>query len=175
MAQVPIDRLIAQWPDPAIALLKRWASPQDVYDFLLEIEVDDAPVIRSPLTVLRDRLASPLDGALFACAALRAQGHPPRLLVLFSPTQGLCAAALWREGGHVCAMTHEPSRRRWRAGCADEQQAGDVLEAELTDGSAIARTIIDLQTMDAQDWMGDDGQLAGLLAAIEAGLDEAAV
>lgn len=54
----------------------------------------DGPTCRSPRRVLRDRLAHCLEGAMLASAALRLQGHPPRLLDLEA----------YRDDDHVLAV-----------------------------------------------------------------------
>jgi hypothetical protein len=56
---------------------------------------------RSPRRVLRDRMAQCMDGALFAAAALRLQGHPPLLVDL---------EGVW-DTDHVLAVFRE--RGRW--------------------------------------------------------------
>jgi hypothetical protein len=56
---------------------------------------------RSPRRVLRERMAQCMDGALFAAAALRLQGHPPLLVDL---------EGVW-DTDHVLAVFRE--RGRW--------------------------------------------------------------
>ncbi len=63
----------------------------------------DGDTIRSPRRVLRDRVAHCLEGALFAAAALRAQGHPPLLLDLEAV----------RDDDHVLAVFRQ--HNRWGA------------------------------------------------------------
>lgn len=66
------------------SLLRRLGTPARIQRFLDEdvrYDLDDDPC-RSPRRVIRERLAKCLDGALFAAAALRFQGHPPLLVYL---------------------------------------------------------------------------------------------
>jgi hypothetical protein len=166
--QPPFARLIAQWPDAAIELVERWQTPAEIASYLEELGVDDAATLRSPLTVLRDRLATPLDGALLACAALRAQGHPPRLAVAWSDDEGLLAGALFARDGGWALLQHRTSPAN---GLQVFVSISEALVSMAGDLAGDARSaVVELQALDAQDWMGDDAQLGGLLAAIESAL-----
>ena len=57
-------------------------SPREIQAFLDSIPYSAEDANRCPLSVLRDRQAHCLDGALFAAAALRRIGHPPILIDL---------------------------------------------------------------------------------------------
>jgi len=57
-------------------------SPKEIQDFLDSIPYSAENCNRSPLSVMRDRQAHCLDGALFAAAALRRLGFPPILVDL---------------------------------------------------------------------------------------------
>lgn len=59
---------------------------------------------RSPRRVLRDRVAQCIEGALFAAAALRLQGHPPLLLDLEAVQDDDHVLALFRQHGHWGAI-----------------------------------------------------------------------
>ena len=65
-------------------VLDRLAAPRAIQDFLDACAYSSDPFYRCPLRVLRERRAHCFDGALFAAAALRRLGHPPRLLDLLS-------------------------------------------------------------------------------------------
>jgi hypothetical protein len=65
------------------ARLARLSPPWRIQKFLDELDYDaTGKSCRSPRRVLRERIVQCMDGALFAAAALRAQGHPPLLLDL---------------------------------------------------------------------------------------------
>src|SRR3989338_2285007 len=69
-----------------LRILKGLKTPRGIQRFLDE-EVSynvekDGETCRSPRRVLRDRLAHCAEGALFAAAALRGNGHPPPLIDL---------------------------------------------------------------------------------------------
>jgi len=55
-------------------------SPVAIQAFLDAISYSAEEVYRSPASVLRDRMGHCFDGALFAAAALRRLGHPPRIV-----------------------------------------------------------------------------------------------
>ena len=54
---------------------------------------------RSPRRVLRERTVQCADGALFAAAALRLQGHPPFILDLEAERDDDHVLAVWRQNG----------------------------------------------------------------------------
>ena len=86
------------------AFLKRLSPPWRIQRFLDSCAYDvKGSGCRSPRRVLRERRVQCMDGALFAAAALRVQGHPP-LLVDLEAVQ---------DDDHVLAVFRE--RRRWGA------------------------------------------------------------
>ena len=86
------------------AFLKRLSPPWRIQRFLDACAYDvKGSGCRSPRRVLRERRVQCMDGALFAAAALRVQGHPP-LLVDLEAVQ---------DDDHVLAVFRE--RRRWGA------------------------------------------------------------
>jgi hypothetical protein len=87
--------------------LRALKTPERIQRFL-DVEIGynkepDGDTIRSPRRVLRDRVAHCLEGALFAAAALRAQGFPPLLLDLEAV----------RDDDHVLAVFRQ--HNRWGA------------------------------------------------------------
>jgi len=87
--------------------LRRLGAPEKIQRFLdVDVGYNKEPggaTCRSPRRVLRDRVAHCLEGALFAAAALRAQGFPPLLLDLEAV----------RDDDHVLAIFKQ--RGRWGA------------------------------------------------------------
>ncbi|HEY4087927.1 MAG TPA: hypothetical protein VGM43_18430 [Bryobacteraceae bacterium] len=87
--------------------LRGLKTPERIQHFLdSEIGYNKEPdgdTIRSPRRVLRDRVAHCLEGALFAAAALRAQGFPPLLMDLEAV----------RDDDHVLAVFRQ--NNRWGA------------------------------------------------------------
>ena len=75
--------------------LRRLSPPWKIQRYLDSIEYDiGAEGCRSARRVLRERKAQCMDGALFAAAALRLQGHPPLILDLEA----------WHDDDHVLAI-----------------------------------------------------------------------
>ncbi|MFN0151853.1 MAG: hypothetical protein ACKVU1_14230 [bacterium] len=83
------------------ARLLRGLSPAwRIQKFLDEIDYDVAgKSCRSPRRVLRERSAQCLDGALFAAAALRLQGHPPLVLDFEAERDDDHVIAVFRQNG----------------------------------------------------------------------------
>jgi hypothetical protein len=84
------------------SFLRRLRPAWRIQRFLDSIDYDvEGTGCRSPRRVLRERMAQCMDGALFAAAALRLQGHPPLLVDL---------EGVW-DTDHVLAVFRE--RGRW--------------------------------------------------------------
>ena len=84
--------------------LRSLSPPWRIQNYLDGIDYDfPGAHCRSPRRVLRERVAQCMDGAMFAAAALRAQGHPPLILDL---------EAVF-DDDHVLAVFRE--RRGWGA------------------------------------------------------------
>ena len=81
-------------------------SPVQIQAFLDEIPYSAENANRCPLSVLRDRVAHCLDGALFAAAALRRIGYPPLVVDIF-PEAGMDddhVLAIYKREGHFGAV-----------------------------------------------------------------------
>lgn len=94
-------------PDELKALrkLSRPAKIQDFLDNQIGYNKEKGgATCRSPRRVLRDRLAQCMEGALFAAAALRVNGHPPLLLDLEAEGDDDHVLALFRFYGHWGAI-----------------------------------------------------------------------
>ncbi|MGE5568206.1 MAG: hypothetical protein ACM3S5_04130 [Rhodospirillales bacterium] len=86
------------------SVLRSLKTPEKIQRFL-DVEIaynkePDGTTCRSPRRVLRDRVAHCLEGALFAAAALRAQGYPPLLLDLEAVRDDDHVLAIFRQRGH---------------------------------------------------------------------------
>ncbi|MFN2386312.1 MAG: hypothetical protein ABR576_08510 [Thermoanaerobaculia bacterium] len=83
-----------------LSFLRRLIPPWRIQKFLDELDYDVAGAgCRSPRRVLRERTVQCMDGALFAAAALRAQGERPLLLDLEAEQDDDHVVALYRRGG----------------------------------------------------------------------------
>ncbi len=88
--------------------LRRLRTPDKIQRFL-DSEIgynkeERGPTCRSPRGVLRERVAHCLEGALFAAAALRAQGFPPLVVDLEAVRDDDHVLAVYRQHGHWGAI-----------------------------------------------------------------------
>jgi hypothetical protein len=82
------------------ALLRGLTPPSRIQRFLDDLTYDVAGAgCRSPRRVLRERTVQCMDGAIFAAAALRLQGHPPLLLDLEAEQDDDHVLAVYRQNG----------------------------------------------------------------------------
>jgi hypothetical protein len=82
------------------AFLKRLSPPWRIQKFLDACAYDvKGSGCRSPRRVLRERRVQCMDGALFAAAALRVQGHPPLIVDLEAVQDDDHVLAVFRERG----------------------------------------------------------------------------
>jgi hypothetical protein len=82
------------------ATLRGLTPPARIQRFLDDLAYDVAGAgCRSPRRVLRERTVQCMDGAIFAAAALRLQGHPPLLLDLEAEQDDDHVLAVYRQNG----------------------------------------------------------------------------
>jgi hypothetical protein len=81
------------------ARIDRLKSPRAIQDFLDRVPYSTDAIYRSPREVLRDRRAHCVDGALFAAAALRRLGRPPKIVWIHAENDDGHLLALWERGG----------------------------------------------------------------------------
>jgi hypothetical protein len=87
------------------AILRGLTPPWRIQRFLDRLEYDvRGEGCRSPRRVLRERRVQCMDGALFAAAALRAQGHPPLIVDLEAEEDDDHVIAVFRERGRWGAV-----------------------------------------------------------------------
>lgn len=83
-----------------ISFLRRLDPPWRIQHFLDGLDYDvTGSACRSPRRVLRERRVQCMDGALFAAAALRAQGHPPLIVDLEAERDDDHVVAVYRVRG----------------------------------------------------------------------------
>lgn len=78
--------------------------PDRIQGFLDELEYSTEKIYRAPTTVLRDRRAHCLDGALLAACALERLGHPPQLVDLRAVRDDDHVIAIYRQCGRFGAV-----------------------------------------------------------------------
>jgi hypothetical protein len=87
------------------AFLRRLTPERRIQQFLDDIDYDVVGrACRSPRRVLRERTAQCLDGALFAAAALRLQGHRPLIMDLEAERDDDHVVAVFQRHGHWGAV-----------------------------------------------------------------------
>jgi hypothetical protein len=74
-------------------------TPAHIQRFLDELEYDESAGTASPRVVLRSGKAQCVSGVLFACAALRELGYPPRLMYIDAVTDDGHCVAVYERGG----------------------------------------------------------------------------
>jgi hypothetical protein len=84
--------------------LRRLKNPHGIQAFLDDLPYHLAPTSWSPRTVLRQRTAHCLEGAIFAAAALRILGYPPLILDLEADRDTDHVLAVFQERGHWGAI-----------------------------------------------------------------------
>ncbi|HEX9943083.1 MAG TPA: transglutaminase domain-containing protein [Thermoanaerobaculia bacterium] len=84
------------WDDPDLPFPPGLDSPAAIQELLDDLPYSVDPVYRCPASVLRDRKAHCYDGAIFAAAALRRLGFPPRIVEML-PEPG-------RDDDHLLAV-----------------------------------------------------------------------
>jgi len=83
-----------------VAALRRLSPPWRIQRFLDGLDYDvQGQGCRSPRRVLRERTVQCMDGALFAAAALRLQGHPPLIVDLEGVWDSDHVLAVYRQDG----------------------------------------------------------------------------
>lgn len=87
------------------AFLRRLTPEWRIQKFLDDIDYDlSGTACRSPRRVLRERTVQCLDGALFAAAALRLQGHRPLVMDLEAVRDDDHVVAVFQRHGHWGAI-----------------------------------------------------------------------
>jgi hypothetical protein len=95
--------------DPAftpseLRTLRALKTPAGIQRFLDDLPYNLAFTARSPKRVLHDRVASCLEGGIFAAAALRAIGFPPLIFDLEADRDTDHVVAIFKIGGHWGAV-----------------------------------------------------------------------
>ena len=145
--------LAAQWPDVALAQLARLSTPQAIAAWLAAANTSDWGQLRAPLSVLRDSRCNPLDAGLFAAAALRQLGHPPRVVVgVWAGAPSVAALfTVARRVGAIGVSCGQPSCF-WPA----QQPSVRALQSKAMLSEAPAKQPFALANCDVLDWLTDD-------------------
>ena len=87
------------WTPRERRILASLRTPAHIQRFLDELEYDENAGIASPRVVLRSGKAQCVSGVLFACAALRELGYPPRLMYIDAVEDDGHCIAVYERGG----------------------------------------------------------------------------
>jgi hypothetical protein len=149
------------------AFLRRLTPQWRIQQFLDDIKYDLAGnACRSPRRVLRERTAQCLDGALFAAATLRLQGHRPLIMDLEAVRDDDHVVAVFQRHGHWGAIARsnysglrfrEPVFRTLRELALSYFESYFNLRREKT----LRRysVLVDLSRFDGSLWMTSAGDL----------------
>lgn len=92
------------WTDSESKILRSFASPFKIQQYLDSIEYSAESRYRSPRTVLRDRKAHCFDGAVFAAAMLKRLGYPPLIVDMQAVRDDDHVIAIFKRNGRVGAV-----------------------------------------------------------------------
>src|SRR5439155_26691797 len=84
--------------------LRSLKTPVGIQKFLDDLPYNLSYTARSPGKVLHDRIASCLEGGIFAAAALRVLGFPPLIFDLEAEQDTDPVVAILKARGHWCAV-----------------------------------------------------------------------
>jgi len=150
------------------AFLRRLSPPWRIQKFLDEIAYDvKGAHCRSPRRVLRERTVQCMDGALFAAAALRVQGHRPLIIDFEAVWDDDHVIAVFRRHGRWGAVARsnysglrfrEPVHRTLRDLALSYFESYFNLRRQKTLRRYSARPV-DLSRFDRIGWMTTDEDL----------------
>ena len=164
----------AAWTAAERRVFERLTTPAAIQAFLDRLPYSADPIYRCPRTVLRDRKAHCFDGALFAAAALRRLGHPPRILDLFAENDDDHLLALFQVGGLWGAVAksnfvglryREPIHRTLRELVMSYFE--DYYNAAGQKTLRFYTAPLDLRRFDRLGWMTDDAPLEAIAQATD--------
>ncbi len=87
------------WTARERRILAGLRAPALIQQFIDELEYEEKGGASSPRAVMRSGKAQCFSGVLFACAALRELGHPPRLMYIDAASDDGHCLALYESGG----------------------------------------------------------------------------
>ena len=91
-------------PHPSCVQLRALKTPAGIQKFLDDLPYNLSYTARSPKKVLHDRVASCLEGGIFAAAALRVIGFPPLIFDLEAEQDTDHVIAIFKVRGHWGAV-----------------------------------------------------------------------
>jgi hypothetical protein len=164
----------AGWDRGEAAILAPLSTPIAIQGFIDSVAYSDDPIYRSPRSVLRDRKAHCLDGAMFAAAALRRLGHPPLLVDLRAERDDDHVLAVFAARGHWGALAQsnfvglryrEPIHRTIRELALSYFEVYYNVLGEKT--LRAYSQIFDLRRFDHLEWMTQDTHLETIVERLD--------
>jgi hypothetical protein len=162
-----------KWTTSERRILRGLRSPAHIQRFLDELEYEEKSGAASPRKVMRTGRAQCFSGALFACAALRELGYPPRLMYIDAVSDDVHLLAVYEKDGlwgAVAKSNYTTLRSR------EPVYPYLALGLSYFDGYFNAygkRTMrsftvpIDLETFESRGWRFSEGQLPYIDRAID--------
>jgi len=164
----------AWWMDEERRTLEALSSPAAIQAFLDGVEYSADPFYRSPRSVLRDRRAHCVDGAVLAACALERLGLPPLLLDLRAVNDDDHVIAVFERRGLLGAVAksnfaglryREPIHRTPRELALSYFDGYFNADGEKTLRSHSAP--IDISRFDRTGWRIDDAAVEPIVAALD--------
>jgi hypothetical protein len=162
------------WTRQERTILDALRDPQAVQAFLDRVPYSADPIYRSPRSVMRDRRAHCVDGALFAAAALRRLGFPPLVMELTAERDDDHVIAVFGRRGRLGAIAksnfsglrfREPVFRTLRELAMSYFELYYNVEGEKT--LRACSSTLDLRKLDHLGWMTRDDGLEEVIARLE--------
>lgn len=162
-----------RWTTGERRILRGLRTPAHIQRFLDELEYEEKAGAASPRKVMRTGRAQCFGGALFACAALRELGYPPRLMYIDAVSDDPHCLALYEKDdlwGAVAKSNYTTLRSR------DPVYLYLALGLSYFDGYFNAygkRTMrsftvpVELETFESRGWRFSEGQLPYIDRAID--------
>ena len=157
---------LAGFTNKELRKLRSMKSPYGVQKFLDDAPYHLADTAWSPRRVLAEQTAHCLEGAIFAAAALRANGYPPLLLDFEAEHDTDHVIAVFRENGCWGAVAksnytgcrwREPVHRTLRELALSYFEHYYNLRGERT--LRAYSVAVDLSRLDARHWMTDEEEV----------------
>ena len=163
----------ASWTARERRILRGLRTPAHIQRFLDELPYDDRGGAASPRVVMRNGKAQCYSGVLFACAALRELGHPPRLTWMDAVTDdGHCIAlyeidGMWgsvAKSNFTTIRSREPIYPYLALGLSYFEGFFNLFGKRTMRGFTVP---IDLEKFEARGWRFDEGPMLYVDRAID--------
>jgi hypothetical protein len=162
------------WTAGESSFLKKLDTPIEIQNYLNSLPYDPVPGTASPRRVMMEKKANCLEGALFAAAALRRLGYPPRLVDMRSRNDDDHVLAVFRrnkawgclaKSNFTVLRFREPVYRTIRELMMSyfDVYFNSIGEKTLREYSVP----FDLRRFDKDDWMTTDDDLGFIGEALD--------